>query len=237
MKFKELFALCLILCQVLGYKFQCTSVEKDILRDKNGKLYLMHSFSKINNHSFDDDPKNVFHLPLTYPSKHLIKIIEHSNSSKYTAQIQSIKYDTIFDFKAMRVDVKNETKDYCGYKQTVTYFVLVMKPFHSKEAKNSIILYGCDILTSGYVKVLMIESVIFSLTIETIDVLLQSHESMTFPLRDYANQGFCICPLSRQYITNCTEIDEHNDRSFNIKIFWIIIGVIIILIILLFVLN
>ena len=235
MMFKELFAFSFILCQVLGYKLQCTRVEEDILRKKNGKLYIMHSFSKINNHSFDEDPKNVFYLPLTYQSTKLMNIVEYSDSFHYSSQIQSTKYNTLFDFKAMKLVVKNETKEYCGFKQTLTYFVLVLKANRPKEELNSIILYGCDILTSGHITVLIIERENFSITSDSVDVLLQNHKITNFPLHGHVNRGFCMCPLSRQYITNC--IETQKQRSFNNNMFWIVIGVVIIFIILVFALN
>ncbi|CAO1437070.1 unnamed protein product [Diamesa hyperborea] len=238
MMFTELFVFSFILCQVLGYKLQCTKVEKDILRDKNGKLYLMHSFTTINNHSFEEDSELGFHLPLTHTSERLISIVEYSNSSYYIAQIQSAEHETFFDLKAMKVNEKTRAKEYCGYRNSQTYFALVIKTNRPKEEMNSIILYGCDILTSSYVTVLLIESDNYSLDAETIDVLFQTHRISNFPLHGATdNQGFCMCPSSRKYVADCFESQEYKNRSFNINMFWIIIGVIIILIILLFALN
>ena len=219
--------------QVFGKDFQCSNLEKDFLSDPKSKLYLMHSFSIISNYSFDQYRKSVFQLPLTYPSKHLVKLMEYMDNLSYSAIIDDSKYNINVNFKAMRIDVTNEIRDYCGFKQKVTYFVLVMKPNYPENEKNSIILYGCDVLTSEHVTVLIIENDNFSLTTATIDEFLQYHKVSMFSLSNYANQGFCMCSLSRQYVADCIGEDVINRRTFNINLFWIVIGIITIFIIIL----
>ena len=232
MKLKELFIFWFILCQALGYKFQCKDYEKDILRRKNDKLFLMHSFSKISNHSFDQDAKTNIRLPLTYASTQLLKIIEYKNSSFYTGEIHSTMLISSFSFKAMRVDVEIKQMEYCGHKQKDSYFVLVIKRENSKMKENSIILYGCDILTSEYITVLIIESDTYSLSSKTIEMFLQFHIASKFELSNYTNEGFCMCPSSQQFVNDCIGNDE--DGPTNIQYFWIILGIITILIIILF---
>lgn len=231
MKFQQLFCFCVIFCDVSGHDYGCTNIEKDVLRNGNAKLYIMHSFSRISNHSFEST--KIFKLPLTYPSKHLVKIMELSDISNYAARIHSIKSDIYFEFRAMRVDVMNGTKDYCGYKQTVTYFVLVIKTERLEKERNSIILHGCDVLTSGYVTVSIIESDTFILKPEEFEVLLKQHRISMFSLSDYVNDGFCMCSQSPQYVTDCLGNKESSQRRFSIHLFWIVIAIIVLFIIVL----
>ncbi|CAO1426325.1 unnamed protein product [Diamesa serratosioi] len=243
MKFKELFIFWLILWEVLGQKFQvlrqkfqCQDYEIDILRSKKGKVFFIHSYSKFSNHSFEQDSLNRVNIPLSNPLKHLMTFTELMNNSKYLAHIHSVEQDLLFDFKAMRVDVQKETVEYCGFKQTGIYFVLVIKNANP-EKMNSIILYGCDMLTSGHITVLIIESDHFTLKSETISNFFQFRRKLKFQVTNATNEGFCMCSLSPKYVADCTGEDgeEANNRiNYNIDLFWIIVGLIITLLIIVY---
>lgn len=215
----------------------CDVLKRELLTRNAASIYIMHSYIITNKNSFNKNINGMLTFPDNRTSYSLPRIYEHLNNLDYNYSINfnDSYYIGMQQVYGTKMELSSKFGKTCEVEQMIDRFAVIILV---NEPNDSIIFYGCNILTGKSVIIVMFESKTMELTTDQLVMIDLKDEEHLFLNEFDSNRSTCICKTS-QYAAKCLEwyIETRDKNDAINNIFYIYISIIFLMIILLYVIH